>query len=51
MAVAAAGIVVNGVTAWLFAAGQKNDINLRGAFLHMASDALVSPAWSWQASQ
>lgn len=42
MAVAAAGIVVNGVTAWLFAAGQKNDINLRGAFLHMASDALVS---------
>ncbi|WP_158814194.1 cation diffusion facilitator family transporter [Methylocapsa sp. S129] len=42
MAVAAAGIVVNGVTAWLFASGRKGDINLRGAFLHMASDALVS---------
>jgi cobalt-zinc-cadmium efflux system protein len=42
MVVAAIGIVVNGVTAWLFAAGSKGDINLRGAFLHMASDALVS---------
>jgi cobalt-zinc-cadmium efflux system protein len=40
--VAAAGILVNGATAWLFAAGRKGDINLRGAFLHMASDALVS---------
>jgi len=42
MAVAAVGIVVNAVTAWLFASGRKDDINLRGAFLHMASDALVS---------
>jgi cobalt-zinc-cadmium efflux system protein len=42
MAVAAVGIVVNAVTAWLFASGSKDDINLRGAFLHMASDALVS---------
>jgi cobalt-zinc-cadmium efflux system protein len=42
MAVAFAGILVNGVTAWLFASGGKTDINLRGAFLHMASDALVS---------
>ena len=42
MVVAAIGILVNGVTAWLFATGQKDDINLRGAFLHMASDALVS---------
>ena len=41
MIVAAIGIAVNGVTAWLFAAG-KDDINLRGAFLHMASDAMVS---------
>jgi cobalt-zinc-cadmium efflux system protein len=40
--VAAIGIVVNGVTAWLFAAGRKGDINLRAAFLHMAYDALVS---------
>jgi cobalt-zinc-cadmium efflux system protein len=42
MIVAAIGIVINGVTAWLFAAGRKDDLNLRGAFLHMASDALVS---------
>jgi cobalt-zinc-cadmium efflux system protein len=42
MAVAAIGILVNGVTAWLFASGRKDDLNLRGAFVHMASDALVS---------
>jgi cobalt-zinc-cadmium efflux system protein len=42
MIVAAIGIVVNGITAWLFASGRDSDINLQGAFLHMASDALVS---------
>ena len=42
MAVAAIGILVNAVTAWLFAAGRNDDINLKAAFLHMASDALVS---------
>ena len=42
IAVAAVGIVVNGVTAWLFMAGQKGDLNVRGAFLHMAGDAAVS---------
>ncbi len=42
MIVAAIGIVVNGVTAWLFASGKDSDLNLRGAFLHMASDALIS---------
>ena len=42
MIVAAIGIVVNGVSAALFSSGRKDDINLRGAFLHMASDALVS---------
>ncbi len=41
MIVAALGVVINGVTAWLFASG-KDDINLRAAFLHMASDAVVS---------
>ena len=41
MIVAAVGIVVNGVSAWMFAGG-KGDINVRGAFVHMASDALVS---------
>jgi len=42
MIVAALGIAINGVTAWLFAAGRKSDLNLRGAFAHMAADALVS---------
>ncbi|HTK35906.1 MAG TPA: cation diffusion facilitator family transporter [Caulobacteraceae bacterium] len=42
MVVAAVGIAVNGITAWLFAAGHKGDLNLRGVFLHMASDAVVS---------
>jgi cobalt-zinc-cadmium efflux system protein len=41
MIVAAVGIVVNAVTAWLFAGG-NGDINVRGAFVHMASDAVVS---------
>jgi cobalt-zinc-cadmium efflux system protein len=42
MAVAAVGILVNGATALLFQRGRKHDINIRGAFLHMAADALVS---------
>ncbi|MBS1197514.1 MAG: cation diffusion facilitator family transporter [Proteobacteria bacterium] len=42
MCVAAAGVVVNGVTAALFISGSKSDLNIRGAFLHMAADALVS---------
>ena len=42
MAVAGFGIVVNGVTAYLFMADRKQDVNLQGAFLHMAVDALVS---------
>lgn len=40
--VAAIGIVVNAFSAFLFASGGKHDINLKGAFLHMAADALVS---------
>ena len=42
MIVAAIGIAVNGVTAWLFMSGRKGDLNIRGAFMHMASDALVA---------
>jgi cobalt-zinc-cadmium efflux system protein len=42
MIVAAVGIIVNGVTAWLFASGRKGDLNIRGAFLHMVADAGVS---------
>ena len=40
--VAGVGILINGATALLFASGRKSDINIRGAFLHMAADALVS---------
>jgi len=42
MIVAACGIVVNGFCAWLFSAGSRGDLNVRGAFMHMAADALVS---------
>jgi len=40
--VAAIGVVVNGATAMLFMSGRSHDLNIRGAFLHMAADALVS---------
>ncbi len=40
--VAAIGILVNGGTALLFMKGRKGDLNIRGAFLHMAADALVA---------
>lgn len=42
MVVAAAGIVINGLSAWLLAAGTKTDLNIRGAFLHMIADGVVS---------
>jgi cobalt-zinc-cadmium efflux system protein len=42
MAVAGAGIVISGFSAYLFSSGREHDLNLRGAFLHMLSDALVS---------
>ncbi|MBV9491692.1 MAG: cation transporter [Verrucomicrobia bacterium] len=42
IAVAAAGIAVNGVTALLFMAGRKGDLNVRAAFVHMVGDATVS---------
>ena len=59
MGVAAAGIAVNGITAGMFASGRKGDLNVRGAYLHMLSDALVAvgvvvagglillTGWSW----
>jgi cobalt-zinc-cadmium efflux system protein len=40
--VALVGIVINTVTALLFMSGKEKDLNIRAAFLHMASDALVS---------
>lgn len=57
--VAAAGIAVNSFSAWLFVKGSKEDLNIRGAYIHMASDAAVSlgvvisglimmqTQWSW----
>jgi cobalt-zinc-cadmium efflux system protein len=57
--VAAAGILVNGVTALLFFSGRKDDLNLRAAFVHMAGDAgiafgvvvagvlIVLTGWQW----
>jgi cobalt-zinc-cadmium efflux system protein len=42
MAVAGIGIVVNALSAWLLMAGSKGDLNVRGAFLHLAADAGVS---------
>ncbi|MFA7387066.1 MAG: cation diffusion facilitator family transporter [Thiohalobacteraceae bacterium] len=40
--VAAIGVVINTATALLFMRGRHNDLNIRGAFLHMAADAAVS---------
>lgn len=40
--IAAAGVLVNGITAWLFLSKKDKDLNVKGAFMHMAADALVS---------
>jgi cobalt-zinc-cadmium efflux system protein len=42
MIVAGIGILINGATALLFAGGRDHDINIRGAFVHMAADAAIS---------
>ncbi|MCF8050114.1 MAG: cation diffusion facilitator family transporter [Desulfobacterales bacterium] len=42
LVVAVVGVVINTVTALLFLSGRKKDLNIRGAFLHMAADAAVS---------
>ena len=55
MVVAGIGVVINTVTAWLFVSGKDTDLNIRGAYLHMAADALVSVGvvisgfviWKW----
>src|ERR1019366_1657292 len=58
-AVASVGVLINGATALMFASGRRGDINIRAAFAHMASDALVAlgvaasgvaimlTGWSW----
>jgi cobalt-zinc-cadmium efflux system protein len=40
--VAAIGVLVNGFSAWLFMSGSKDDLNVRGAYQHMAADAAIS---------
>lgn len=42
MVVAGIGILINGATAFMFMRGRESDINIRGAYLHMAADAGVS---------
>ncbi len=40
--VAASGIAINGISAWLFVRGSKTDLNIRAAYLHMLADAAIS---------
>lgn len=42
MIVAGIGVLINSITAWFFISGKDHDLNIRGAYLHMAADALVS---------
>lgn len=42
MIVAGIGVVINAATAFLFFSGRKQDLNIKGAFLHMAADAGIS---------
>ncbi|MDR3610171.1 MAG: cation diffusion facilitator family transporter [Ignavibacteriaceae bacterium] len=42
MLIAGIGVIVNGLTAFLFIKGKDRDLNIKGAFLHMAADAGVS---------
>ena len=42
--VAAIGIVINGLSAWLLMKGSKEDLNIRGAYLHMVADTAISLA-------
>lgn len=41
-AVAGIGIIVNAVSAWLFHRNKEDDLNIKGAYLHLAADAAVS---------
>jgi cobalt-zinc-cadmium efflux system protein len=42
MIIAGIGIIINGVTAWLFVKGKKQDLNIRSVFVHFVADTLVS---------
>jgi cobalt-zinc-cadmium efflux system protein len=39
---AAIGVIINAATAWLFVRDKNKDLNIKGAYLHMVADALVS---------
>ena len=39
---AGVGVFINGITAWLFMKDKDKDLNVKGAYMHMAADALVS---------
>lgn len=57
--VAGVGVIINGLTAWMLLSRSRGDLNVKGAFLHMAADTLVSvgvvasgivirfTGWSW----
>ncbi len=59
MIVAGIGFIINAITALLFMKGREKDLNIKGAFLHMAADAgvslgvviagfvIVSTGWLW----
>jgi cobalt-zinc-cadmium efflux system protein len=56
MAVATIGIFINGITAYLFASGRKGDLNIRGAYMHMAAVSagvvvaglvILFTGWTW----
>lgn len=42
IAVALVGVVINGITAYLFHHGREHDLNIKGAYLHMLADAIIS---------
>jgi len=42
MIVAGIGVIINAITALLFFSGRKHDLNIKGAFMHMAADAGIS---------
>jgi cobalt-zinc-cadmium efflux system protein len=47
--VAVIGVIINGFCAWLFMKGSKSDLNIRGAYLHMAETLLSRQVWSSRA--
>lgn len=42
MIVAGIGVIINGITTYLFLSGKDTDLNIKGAYLHMLADTLIS---------